>query len=38
VAEEAAPEFALLDQKGQSVSLSDFRGKKLVLVFYRGYW
>ena len=30
-----APEFSLLDQKGQNVSLKDFRGKKpIVLYFY----
>ena len=30
-----APEFNLLDQKGQNVSLKDFRGKKpIVLYFY----
>jgi peroxiredoxin Q/BCP len=29
-----APEFTLLDQDGKSVSLSDFRGKKVVLYFY----
>ena len=34
-----APDFALEDANGKSVSLSDFRGKKsVVLVFYRGYW
>ena len=36
--ESAAPEFALLDHESQSVSLSDFRGQKVLLVFYRGYW
>lgn len=29
-----APEFALRDQDGEKVSLSDFRGKKVLLVFY----
>ena len=34
-----APDFALEDVNGKSVSLSDFRGKKSVVqVFYRGYW
>lgn len=32
---DAAPDFALLDQDNNSVSLSDFRGKKhVVLAFY----
>jgi mycoredoxin-dependent peroxiredoxin len=32
---EVAPDFALKDQHGQTVSLSDFRGEKnVVLVFY----
>lgn len=32
---DSAPEFALQDQKGNTVRLSDFRGKKtVVLVFY----
>ena len=29
-----APEFTLRDKQGNSVSLSDFRGKKVVLYFY----
>ena len=29
-----APDFTLFDQDGNSVSLSDFRGKKVVLYFY----
>jgi len=29
-----APEFTLKDQNGAEVSLSDFRGKKVVLYFY----
>lgn len=29
-----APEFKLLSDEGQEVSLSDFRGKKVVLYFY----
>lgn len=36
---DAAPDFTLEDQDGKPVSLSDYRGKKtVVLVFYRGYW
>lgn len=29
-----APEFTLPDHRGESVSLSDFRGRRLVLCFY----
>lgn len=29
-----APEFTLQDQTGRDVSLSDFRGKKVILYFY----
>ncbi len=29
-----APEFTLTDKDGKAVSLSDFRGKKVVLYFY----
>ncbi|GAB3995444.1 thioredoxin-dependent thiol peroxidase [Spirosoma daeguense] len=31
---DAAPSFTSTDQNGQSVSLSDYRGKKVVLYFY----
>jgi peroxiredoxin len=31
---EPAPDFTLRDQDGEKVSLSDFRGRKLLLVFY----
>jgi len=34
-----APDFTLTEMNGKQVSLSDFRGKKnVVLVFYRGHW
>jgi cytochrome oxidase Cu insertion factor (SCO1/SenC/PrrC family) len=34
-----APDFTLEDVDGKPITLSDFRGKKsVVLVFYRGYW
>ena len=29
-----APDFTLMNKDGQAVSLSDFRGKKIVLYFY----
>lgn len=33
------PDFTLEDAEGKNISLSDYRGKKnVVLVFYRGYW
>jgi cytochrome oxidase Cu insertion factor (SCO1/SenC/PrrC family) len=36
---QAAPDFALENIDGKAITLSDFRGKKAVLlVFYRGYW
>ena len=31
---DTAPDFTLLDQDGNSVSLSDFRGQKVLLWFY----
>jgi peroxiredoxin len=34
-----APDFTLEDEKGAAITLSQFRGKKnVVLVFYRGHW
>ena len=33
-----APSAALTDPGGAVVDLSDYRGRKAVLVFYRGYW
>ena len=34
-----APDFTLEDSDGKNVSLTDYRGKKnVVLVFYRGHW
>ena len=34
-----APDFTLESKDGDLVTLSDYRGKKnVVLVFYRGYW
>lgn len=32
----AAPEFSLPDQFGKRISLSDYRGKPMILVFYLG--
>jgi len=34
-----APDFTLENHDGNKITLSDFRGKKdVVLVFYRGHW
>lgn len=33
-----APDFELPNNKLQLVRLSDYRGKKVALVFYRGHW
>jgi peroxiredoxin (alkyl hydroperoxide reductase subunit C) len=33
---EQAPDFTLRDQDGEEVSLADFRGRKVLLVFYPG--
>ena len=35
---ERAPQFSLAAADGRTVALKDYAGKKLVLVFYRGYW
>ena len=35
---DVAPDFSLADQTGARLRLSDVRGEKVVLVFYRGYW
>ena len=29
-----APEFKLTDQNGKTISVSDFRGRKVLLFFY----
>lgn len=33
-----APEFAAADYEGKKYALSDFRGQKVLLVFYMGYF
>lgn len=33
-----APPFSLPDQNEKLVSLADYRGQTLALVFYRGHW
>lgn len=33
---EKAPDFALRDQDGEKVSLADYRGRRVMLVFYPG--
>jgi peroxiredoxin len=34
---ELAPDFELRDTEGNSIHLSDFRGKSVVLAFLRGF-
>lgn len=33
-----APDFTLENADGKKISLSEYRGKKVILVFYRGHW
>lgn len=33
-----APDFTLSDESGRAVRLAELRGRKVVLVFYRGFW
>ncbi len=33
-----APDFRLQDQDGKVHQLSEYRGKNVVLVMYRGHW
>jgi cytochrome oxidase Cu insertion factor (SCO1/SenC/PrrC family) len=33
-----APDFSLPDAEHRAVKLSSFRGQKVLLIFYRGYW
>jgi cytochrome oxidase Cu insertion factor (SCO1/SenC/PrrC family) len=35
---QTVPDFTLSDQDGKPFSLSNLRGSRVVLVFYRGYW
>ncbi len=35
---DVAPDFRLQDQDGHIHQLSQYRGKNVVLVLYRGYW
>jgi hypothetical protein len=32
------PDFTLADQNGKSFHLAAMRGKRVLLIFYRGYW
>jgi peroxiredoxin len=31
-------DFALTDQAGRTLRLGDLRGRKVLIVFYRGHW
>ena len=33
-----APGFSLKNEKGEEISLSDFKGQNIVLVFSRAHW
>ncbi len=33
-----APLFTLKDQQGRNFRLASMRGKRVLLIFYRGYW
>ena len=33
-----ALDFTLKDQEGRSFHLASLRGKRVLLIFYRGYW
>ena len=33
-----APNFTLQDQHGKTVRLASLRGRRVLLIFYRGYW
>jgi cytochrome oxidase Cu insertion factor (SCO1/SenC/PrrC family) len=33
-----APKFTLQDEHGKAFSLASLRGKRVLLIFYRGYW
>ncbi len=35
---QVAPDFTLTDQSGQPFHLTDQRGHRVLLIFYRGYW
>lgn len=35
---DTAPSFSLPDENNKTVQLTDFRGKNLVIAFYRGHW
>ena len=38
VAGDMAPDFRLQDEKGVVHQLSQYRGRNVVLVMYRGFW
>lgn len=35
---ERAPDFTLLDRSASPLPLSELRGRRIILAFYRGHW
>lgn len=35
---DVAPDFTLESRTGERVTLSELRGRRVLLVFYRGHW
>ena len=35
---DVAPDFTLESREGEPVTLSELRGQRVLLVFYRGHW
>lgn len=35
---DVAPDFTLESRSGERITLSELRGRRVLLVFYRGHW